>query len=128
MSFTRESQIITLICLVDLAVTLVLLSSSRADEGNPLMNFYLQFGTAAFILAKLCLLFLPIFIAEWCRQYRPQFVQRAMRLAIAAYLGVYAVLFLQHNVPVLLEDSGYKMEAPQSSGVQTAYVLKTKPK
>ncbi len=104
MSFTRESQIIVAICLVDLVVTLALLSTATAREGNPLMDFYLQFGVGAFVLAKLCLLFLPIFIAEWCRQFRPQFVRRMLRLTIVAYLGIYTLLFLQHNVPVLMAD------------------------
>lgn len=101
-TLTRESQIIVGICLLDLVVTLALLSSSMASEGNPLMNFYLKFGVGAFVAAKLCLLFAPIFIAEYCRQFRPKFVRRCLRLCIVAYLGIYGVLFLQHNVPVLM--------------------------
>ncbi len=102
MSFTRESKIIIGICLIDLAVTLVLLRGANVAEGNPLMNYYLQRGVGAFVVAKLCLLFLPIFIAEWCRQYSPVFVKRMLRLAIVAYVGSYGLLFLRLNVPVLL--------------------------
>ncbi len=106
MSLTRESTIITVICLVDLAVTLALLAHSpNVSEGNPLMNFYLQFGVGAFVVAKLCLLFAPIFIVEYCRQYRPRFAQNMLRMAIVAYVGTYALLFLQYNVPVLFADT-----------------------
>lgn len=105
MRFTRESQIIVVICLLDLIVTLALITSPDVQEGNPLMNFYLQFGVAAFVIAKLCLLFAPIFIAEYCRQYKPLFVRRMLRVAIVAYVGIYTVLFVQHNVPVLLAEA-----------------------
>lgn len=105
MSITRESQIIAVICLVDLAVTLALLTNTDVREGNPLMGFYLQWGVSAFVIAKLCLLFLPIFVAEWCAQFRPAFTKRMLRFAIVAYVGTYALLFLQHNVPVLLADA-----------------------
>lgn len=123
LSFTRESQIIVAICLVDLAVTLALLSSSTAREGNPLMNFYLEFGVGAFVIAKLCLLFLPIFVAEWCRQFRPQFVRRMLRLTIVAYLGTYTLLFLQHNVPVILADHLYDDSELSPPRVRTAHVI-----
>lgn len=105
-SLTRESQIIAVICLVDLVVTLALLASTpNVSEGNPLMNFYLQFGVGAFVIAKLCLLFAPIFIVEYCRQYRPRFARNMLRMAIIAYLGTYALLFVRYNVPVLLADT-----------------------
>ncbi len=104
-SLTRESQIITAICLLDLAVTLALLAHSpNVSEGNPLMSFYLQFGVGAFIMVKLCLLFAPIFIVEWCRQFRPRFARNMLRVAIVAYVGSYTVMFLQVNMPVLLAD------------------------
>ena len=44
------------------------------------------------------LMLLPIFIAEWSKQYRPQFVRTMLRATIATYLGVYLVLFLTVNV------------------------------
>lgn len=117
MSFTRESQVIVVICLVDLVVTLALLSTPHVQEGNPLMKYYLNQGVAAFVIAKLCLLFLPIFVAEWCRQYRPLFVRRCLRFTIIAYVGTYLLLFLQHNVPVIMADNLYQ---PPSAAVANA--------
>ena len=95
----KESVILIGICLVDLLATLFLLGSNQAVEGNPVMAFYLNSGTSVFVMAKLLLLFLPIFIAEWCRQYRPMFVQRMLRAAIFGYVGIYVVLFLGVNYP-----------------------------
>ena len=114
MSFTRESQVITVICLIDLVVTLALLRAPYVQEGNPLMKFYLHYGVTAFVVAKLCLLFLPIFVAEWCRQYRPLFVRRCLRFTIAAYVGTYMLLFVQHNVPVLMADD---LDSPPDAAV-----------
>ncbi len=123
-SFTRESKILSVICLVDLAVTLALLSTSSVQEGNPLMNFYLQWGVGAFIIVKLCLLILPIFVAEWCGQYRPKFVRKMLRFAIAAYVGTYALLFVQHNVPVLLADGLHASGGDSSQITQGLEVTK----
>lgn len=104
-SITRESQIIALICLADLAATLALLSHANVREGNPVMGYYLQWGVYAFVLAKLSLLFLPILVAAWCAQFKPLFTKRMLRFAIVAYVGLYALLFLQHNVPALMADA-----------------------
>lgn len=104
LSITRESQIIALICLADLAATLVLLSRCNVREGNPVMGFYLQWGVCAFVAAKLGLLFLPILVAAWCAQFQPVFTKKMLRFAIVAYIALYGLLFLHHNVPVLLAD------------------------
>ena len=98
MPLTMESQVLVLICLVDLASTLTLLSQGHALEGNPLMSFYLRFGVWTFVLMKLALVFLPIFVAEWSMRYRPRFVKMMLRTTIAVYLGVYLVMFLSLNV------------------------------
>ncbi len=98
MKLTRESQILIALCVLDLATTLVLLRTDRATEGNPIMAFYLRYGVGTFVLAKLSLIFLPVFIAEWSRQYRPRFVKLMLRGAIATYAGIYLMLFLTINV------------------------------
>lgn len=98
MTLTRESQFLIFICLADLASTLLLLYHGHAAEGNPIMSFYLRFGVWTFVTMKLALVFLPIFIAEWSMRYRPKFVKMMLRSAIAAYLGVYLVMFLSVNV------------------------------
>jgi hypothetical protein len=82
----------------DLASTLFLLHTNAAWEGNPLMSYYLRYGVGTFVLMKLSLIFLPVFIAEWSRQYRPRFVRFMLRAAIATYAGTYLMLFLTINV------------------------------
>jgi hypothetical protein len=98
MSLTRESQVLIIICLLDLLSTLMLVSHGGASEGNPLMSFYLRIGVWAFVLVKLALVFLPIFIAEWSMRYRPKFVRMMLRTAIATYVGMYLLVFLSVNV------------------------------
>ena len=98
MTLTKESMVLMAICAFDLTSTLLLLNTNRASEGNPLMSFYLSYGIGTFVLMKLTLIFLPIFIAEWSRQYRPRFVRFMLRTAIAGYLGIYLVLFMTVNV------------------------------
>jgi hypothetical protein len=98
MTLTKESQVLIIICLLDLLSTLTLLSNGSAWEGNPLMAFYLRFGVWAFVLMKLLLIFLPIFVMEFSMRYRPRFVKLMLRTAIAAYVGSYLILFVSVNV------------------------------
>ncbi len=98
MTLTRESMVLIALCVVDLASTLILLRTDCAREGNPIMAFYLRYGVGTFVLMKLTLIFLPVFIAEWSKQYRPRFVRFMLRAAILTYAGVYVVLFLTINV------------------------------
>lgn len=93
LGLARESYILLAICLVDFIFTAWLVSSRRGTEGNPLMSFYLHSGWGALIAAKVVLVAMPIFIAEWARRYRPVFVHRALRVAIVAYLSLYVVAF-----------------------------------
>ncbi|MBI2842205.1 MAG: hypothetical protein HYX78_02270 [Armatimonadetes bacterium] len=108
MALMAESVLLIFIGLTDLLVTLVFLQSRAFVEGNPLMAYYLKLGTGPFIVVKMMLLFLPIFVAEWSRRYRPQFVRWMLRGAIAAYLGTYILLFFIINVVPLAKasDSG----------------------
>lgn len=98
MTLTKESMVLMAICVLDLASTLILLNARQATEGNPLMSFYLKYGVGTFVLMKLTLVLLPIFIAEWSRQYRPRFVRFMLRAAIVGYLGTYLLLFMTINV------------------------------
>lgn len=98
MTLTRESLLLIGICAVDLASTLILLQSGIAREGNPLMSYYLKHGIGTFVMVKLSLVFLPIFIAEWCKQFKPKFVRFMLRATIATYLGAYLVVFVMLNL------------------------------
>ena len=49
-------------------------------------------------MMKVALVFLPIFIFEWCAVHRPRFVRIMLRATIAAYVGIYVVLFVMINL------------------------------
>jgi|GEM_PF-1516116 len=94
----KESYILLAICLVDLLITLWLVSTHRATEGNPIMAFYLKQGLGTLITVKLIFVLLPLFIAEWGRIYRPEFVRHILRLAILLYAGIFALAFVNTNI------------------------------
>ncbi|MHB9037217.1 MAG: DUF5658 family protein [Armatimonadota bacterium] len=98
MTLTKESIVLIALCTIDLVATLLFINTKMAVEGNPLMAFYLRYGIGTFVMMKLMLVFLPIFVFEWSRQYRPQFVKFMLRATIAAYLAIYLMLFLTINV------------------------------
>lgn len=121
MTLTRESWVLMAICTADLVSTLILLNANGASEGNPLMSHYLKYGVGTFVLIKLSLILLPIFIAEWSKQYRPQFVRFMLRTAIVIYLGVYLVLFLTVNTNVMAARA---QQEPMPAQAQQAQRLK----
>lgn len=98
MTLTKESMVLIAICALDLCTTLFLLGTKAATEGNPIMAFYLNFGIGTFIMMKITLVSIPIFVFEWCRQYKPAFVRLMLRTTIAVYLAIYLSLFLVVNV------------------------------
>lgn len=97
-----ESWLILLLCGVDLTTTLLFLRHELAQEGNPIMDFYLKYGIGAFVGAKLVLVAAPILIIEWGRRHRPVSVRWLARAAVIGYIGIYGVLFLRVNVPSLM--------------------------
>jgi hypothetical protein len=104
---SRETWILAIICLVDLILTCVLVQGEKAQEGNPLFNYFLQCGITVFIGMKLIFITLPLLILEWARSYKPIFVRRTARLCIVAYLGMYGLLFLHVNIPLLMNQPAY---------------------
>ena len=97
MTLARESWVLIGICMIDLIATLIMLNAKVAFEGNPLMSFYLRYGIGTFVLMKLALVLLPVFVFEWCRLRQPDFVRFALRAVIVTYVGVYLILFLTVN-------------------------------
>jgi hypothetical protein len=100
-----ETYVIAGIALLDLVLTIALVQGRQAQEGNPLMGFYLSHGLPAFVLAKGVFTAMPLIILEWGRRHRPQFVKAISRAAIAAYVGMYIVMFAQVNLPALVLQS-----------------------
>jgi hypothetical protein len=110
----RESWILIAIGISDLIVTLLCLADPGVREGNPLMRYYLDIGVGAFVAVKLLLLFMPLFVAEYSKQFRPVFVRFMLRFAIVTYVGTYLVLFAGLNLrPLALSmvDAGGPVHA-----------------
>src|SRR5579872_67719 len=85
MKIARESWIIATIGLADLVTTIVFIKHHGAQEANPLFRQFWEMGVFAFILAKLACLVGPLYILEWARKRRTQFVKVASRAVICAY-------------------------------------------
>ncbi|NUL82242.1 MAG: hypothetical protein HUU60_05895 [Armatimonadetes bacterium] len=94
-----ESWVILLLCAADLLTTLVFLQKGMAEEGNPIMKFYLEHSALAFIAVKGVLVIGPLVIIEWGRRHRPISVRKLARVAAFGYAGIYLGLFLQVNGP-----------------------------
>lgn len=107
MKLMRESLLLILIGLADLVATLLFVGGRGFVEGNPLMAYYLRLGVGAFVLVKLSLLFLPIFVAEWSKRYKPKFVRWMLRGAIVVYVGAYVSLFATVNILPMAKESAH---------------------
>ncbi len=95
---SMESILIFAICSMDLLSTLWLLAAGLAAEANPLMAYLLKHGTAAFCAVKMSTVICLIAVTEWYKKYNPRFVRNIMRITIAAYLTIYAILVSTINL------------------------------
>lgn len=95
---SRETLGLTGICTADTIITAVLWCTGHIEEVNPLMSAMLRCSVALFCFAKLGVLLPLAALVEWYRKYNPVFVKRAMRLGIAAYMGIYIIGVLLANV------------------------------
>jgi hypothetical protein len=93
---TNESLLICLICIADLVTTLYWVNTGMAQEGNPIMAFFLDQSNAMFIGAKIGTFVPAVVAAEYYRNVRPGWVVRAMRWTIAAYLFIYVASVFAH--------------------------------
>ena len=111
---SRESLIVAALCLLDLISTIYLVKHHHAQEGNVVMEFYLQQGISAFIGAK-CLLFVPaLVIAEWYRRRNARLVIRTLRLVIVLYLAFYSSVVFKANRSEFLPTAAYAVTSPVS--------------
>ncbi len=98
---TRETIIVTSICMLDLLTTLYWVSHGQAREGNPVLAFFLDQGVVPFIGVKL-LGFVPSLIAaEWYYPRNPRLITRALRWTIVGYLFLYVAGIGAHVGQVL---------------------------
>ena len=85
----RDSLILIAICLLDTAITAVLVGTGRAVEANPLMARCINRGLGHFCLAKLLTVAPFVIVTEWYRRQNPAFVKKVIWVGIAAYVGLY---------------------------------------
>ena len=94
-----ESVTLVLIGGADLLTTIYLLATHGAQEANPLFAGMLRLGgPAAFILLKAVMLAVPLTIAELAREKHAEFVRRALRVCIVAYVALYITAYVRNNV------------------------------
>jgi len=86
---SKESLVLIAICILDTAITAVLVATGRAEEANPLMAQCLRQGIAHFCLVKALTVLPLIVVAESYRRQNPVFVKKVIRIGIGVYLGLY---------------------------------------
>jgi hypothetical protein len=97
-----ETRAIALVGCFDMLATVYLLATHRAAEGNPVMAGILaQYGPAAFIALKVALLAVPLVIAEYARRHSPEFVPKALRIGLIAYV-VLLLFAYRHQLLALI--------------------------
>ena len=74
MKIAKETWIIMVIGIADLATTILFIRHHGAQEANPLFKHYWEMGLTAFIAAKIAMLVGPLVVLEWARIRNPRFV------------------------------------------------------
>ena len=92
-----ETIWLSIICMADLMTTLWWVSQGTAREGNPVMAYFLGYGPATFILAKIGAFLPALVIAEWYRPRNPELICRVMRWVIGLYLAIYLAGVAAHT-------------------------------
>jgi len=84
-----EAAALIVVCVADLATTMVALAMGLACEGNPLMAPLARAGLPTLVGAKIALVAGPLAVLEWARRHRPRFTAIAMRVCVGLYLAAY---------------------------------------
>jgi hypothetical protein len=92
-----ETALFAMICVVDMALTIVLIVMGLAKEANPVLASLLEIGFWAFTAFKTVSFILPLAIIEVIRPLQPKFIERALQLGVAGYLIAYGVGVLAVN-------------------------------
>lgn len=95
---SKESIVLSLICMADMFSTLIMVSMGYATEQNPLMASCLRHSAMMFLVAKTAS-FLPfIVVVEWYRRRKPAFARNATRAAIILYVLAYVTITARVNM------------------------------
>lgn len=90
MPIAKQTFILALLCLGDLALTLYLIQVHGWTEGDALMARVLAAGIGPFVLVKLASFVPALALAEWYRRRHRRLVERALTAVAIAYILLYA--------------------------------------
>lgn len=96
-NIVRLVYILAVLILVDLTATLFWVSSGLATEANPIMDWFLQYSPLLFVIAKLGLSGVGIYILYYFRQ---RFRRKIFKILLALNL-IYITVFVYHLWGVL---------------------------
>lgn len=115
MKIAKETWILAVIGIADLATTIVWIGHNGAQEANPLFRLFWQQGMPVFVVAKALFLLGPLMVLECARKQHARFVLLASRTAIVAYLALYGVGVVQLNTNAFRE---MRRPGPQTNYTQ----------
>ena len=96
-NIVRLVYILAFFILVDLSATLFWISHNLATEANPIMDFFLQFSPLLFVIAKLGLSGVGIYILYY---FRKRFRNKIFKILLSLNL-IYFTVFIYHLWGVL---------------------------
>ena len=96
-NIVRLVYILALLILIDLTATLFWISHDLAIEANPIMDFFLQYSPLLFVVSKLGLSGVGIYILYY---FRKRFKDRIFKILLGLNL-VYLTVFVYHLWGVL---------------------------
>ena len=96
-NIVRLVYILAVLILIDLTATLFWVSHDLATEANPIMDFFLQYSPLLFVVAKLGLSGVGIYILYY---FRKRFKDRIFKILLGLNL-VYLAVFVYHLWGVL---------------------------
>jgi hypothetical protein len=88
----RLAYILTILILIDLTATIYWIANDLGHEANPIMNFFLEVSPLLFVIAKLGLSGVGIWILYF---FRKRFTETIFRVLLALNL-VYISVFVYH--------------------------------
>ena len=96
-NIVRLVYILAVLILIDLSATLFWVTNDLATEANPIMDFFLQVSPLLFVVAKLGLSGVGIYILYY---FRKRFRRKVFKILLALNL-IYIAVFMYHLWGVL---------------------------
>jgi len=96
-NIVRLVYILAVLILIDLSATLFWVTNGLATEANPIMDFFLQISPLLFVVAKLGLSGVGIYILYY---FRKRFRRKVFKILLALNL-IYIAVFMYHLWGVL---------------------------